>query len=83
MPAWNGGSPSTTGVASSVSVARRTSSGSPSPMPASSCPIQRARPSSSVSVAAVRTPMNEYRDHTPASADSNRNVPSRAPQSSR
>ena len=68
--------------ASARTESRSTVTGSPSTgTPSGGLPSHTARPSRSVSVATLRTPMNEYRDQAvppdaaPCSADSSRKVP--------
>ena len=80
MPPVSGGRSGSRGVCRISSVSRSALSGSPvCGRPTGGLPVQIASPSRSVSVAALRTPMNEYRDQTPPfSADSSRNVPSRS-----
>ena len=85
MPPVSGGRPSRRvpgGPASAATVSRSTSTGSPSVgTPGRRRAEPGGPPSRSVSVAALRTPMNEYRDQAvpaepaPCSADSSRNVP--------
>ncbi len=88
MPPVKGGMPSWCGVWRVSMVARSAASGSPSAgTPTGGVPSQWVRPSRVVSVAALRTPTKEYRDHRnavrPFSADSSRNVPGRSAASLR
>ena len=75
-PPVNGGRPGIFGERKCAADKRNASNGSiPVGAPAGALPCQYARPSFSLNVASLRTPINEYRDQVPpCSADSRRNV---------
>ena len=75
-PPVSGGNPAIFGDFKCAADCRSASNGSiPVGAPAGAVPCQYARPSRSLKVASLRTPMNEYRDHAPpCSADSSKNV---------
>ena len=75
-PPVSGGSPAIFGDFKCAAESRKASNGSiPVGAPAGAVPCQKAKPSFSLNVASLRTPINEYRDQAPpCSADSSKNV---------